>query len=152
MINRSLIGSVKHVYSEDEAFDRSDAAAFDAAMKAFLKDGDLSILPLREGRTPAVFVLRPLKRLVNQHVNDLLLNNQASQAFTEAVAFGLAKAEGYSVDDIPVQLAYEKQEVKRRGFRLTEDCLDQIFDTKLFTELGLRIIEISQLDFRRGQG
>lgn len=144
MLTRPLLSTVPYIWLEDEALDRSDAEAFARAWREYLRLGDIAQLPLKPGHTPAVFTLRPLTRKQILHA----ANIQGLAADAEVIAYSLVGLSGLTVGERPVTLEFTKTPL---GDRLSERCLDEIFDMALFQDLAARAVEISRLDFRLGK-
>lgn len=136
MITRTLTGRKSHVWSQDPAIDR-DHPSF--SWDAFLKDGDLKHLPKVEGQEYTLFEIGPLTRRQMMRVMSL----SGMEQVNEAVAFGLKDVKNYVADGQSVSLEHQNQGDEKR---LNQRSLDRIFDPLLFTELGMRIIMLSQLD------
>lgn len=144
MIIRSTTKPFKHVWSLDPALDRENEK-FEEHWRKFLKSGDVASLPLRDGQRPTVFTLIPLNR-------GLFLRLEKLDGLTshhEIVAYALKAVDGFEVDGIPVKL----DEKDAGGFkRLTDECLDKLYDPNLFAALSVRVLEVSRLDPTSGQG
>lgn len=147
MLIRSTLKSVRHVWSQDPALDRSSLSeeTFEKAWKQFLKTGDPSNLPVREGTKLAIFEFEPLSR--KDYIR--ALNLAGLEQWNEAVACGLRSVQNFEIDGVPVQLERTEQGGSKR---LSGDSLDKIFDPMLFMELGLRILDASRLHPTHGQG
>lgn len=146
MITKSLIASIPHVWTQDPSLDKGPA--FEAAWTEFIKTGEIAKLPIKDGQKPTVFTLGPLRRKALQRV----YNTDGLERATEAVAYGLRNVADYVVDGRPVQLRWDSEADSKMGARLTNECLDEIYDPLLFVELSARIIDISHIDPLRGRG
>lgn len=145
MITKSMLGTIRHAWSEDPAIDKSDPDKFAMAWKEALRTGDIKCLPFREGDQPAVFELAPLTRKQFLRV----FAQEGISQVCEAVAYGLRTVSGFIVDGRGVDLDRVDSDA---GKRLSAASLDALFDPVLFMELGTRIIEVSRIDPLRSQG
>jgi hypothetical protein len=144
LIVRSTLKSWNHVWSQDPALDR-DADGFDEKWQSFLKTGDVRGLPVREGEKLAVLEIEPLNRKDYMRV----LGMSGIEQFNEAVACGLRSVTNWEIDGVPLVLERKEDGNTKR---LSVPSLDKIFDPYLFTELGLRILDVSRLDPLRARG
>ena len=138
MIGSRSTEKVVHIYSQDPALDR-DAESFADAWAEFLKTGDKSKLPIRDGHTPTLWHIQRLKRKRFLWVLDQPDSHRAS----EAIAFGLKQVDGFTVDGVPFALGFKK--FSDSEDRLSEDTLEILFDPTFFGELGVRILGLSKL-------
>lgn len=144
MISLPLRSPVLHVWSRDKAIDRSDPVKAAAAMQRFQDTDQLGELAgvIRPGMEPAIFEVAPMSRRVQVYCAGL---QNATQAVVEAVAFSLRSVRGITgPDGRPFSL--EHVDAPPLGRRVTEECIDRLFDLALFLELGNRAMEISRLD------
>lgn len=147
MIRRSLLASVKHVWSKDPALDREHA---DFSPDLFESTGDFKYLPKFAGQELTVFELAPLSRKQREMVAQLGRQDRTVEALREAVAFGLRGWARFIGDEgTEIEPRFHTAGGERRA---TEWTLDQLYDAGLFAELGARIVEISALNPRSGQG
>ncbi len=140
MITKPLTASVIHCWTEDPAFDKSDAPAWDAKWKAFL-DGSAKVdsLPTKDGQAPATFQLAPLTRKQFLRVAD---GRGDLASDSEVVAFSLLAVTGFDVGGQPPTMERVPTDA---GTRLTDKSLDQIYDIGLFRHLAGRVLEISRI-------
>ncbi len=150
MIQRSLIGNVKHVWSDDPGLNK-EHPEFDETWKKFRESvaGDVSVLApvTKEGAKLTVFELRPLSR---QRFNAIMgrafrgMEDLTLEDLGLAVAFSLRSVQDYEIDGSPVRVEHHRVN--------GEDCvkkevLDKIYDHTLFVELGLRVLTLSRIHF-----
>ena len=140
MIGTRSIDAVEYIFSRDEALDKAHP---DYNWEEYIATCDSKYAPLKEGHTPTVFQVRKLSR--KQYVKISALPDE--QKWGEAIAFGLKGIKNFCR---PVQLLMKN--VPELGERLKDDVLDDIFAPELFVELGLRILTLSTLDPKYGQG
>ena len=143
LIRRSLTASIPHVYSEDSALDKSDPSAFKEAWDKFLKQCDPKLLPVRDGSRLTVFTLRRLSKKQQEYVANL----DGVRMCSAAVALGLAGVTDFEVDGRPIVLDFEPSDL---GPRVKERQLEEMYDLGLFSQLAVRIMDVSRLDFTLG--
>jgi hypothetical protein len=142
VLSKSLVGTVKHVWSMDPALDRSDPEKFDPCWDAFLKSGNPDDLApvILDGMQPAVFTLARLSRRAWLMVSAA----DGPKASDEAVACSLRDLSGFSCDGEAVRLEFVTDAVGLK--RVKASILDRIYDPLLFAELGMRVLQVSRLD------
>jgi hypothetical protein len=136
--------TAEHIWSKDPALD-IEADGFIAKWKDAIATGDPSRLPIREGRTPAVWKVRRLDRAVYQQV----MRAQGLDIYVEAVAFGLVSVRGLEVDDMPVGIEHEDVDGNPR---VRAKLLSKVWNPRLFEELAAAVFKVSSLDPTSGQG
>lgn len=144
MITKSLIGEKPHAWSLDPHLDQA-APGFQSAYDTFLKTGDISVLPKKEGMSePTVFWFAPLSRVQFLRV---MSEERSFFRINDAVAYALRRVDRFRRESMPgsfedVQLSFHGNGDDKR---VSTESLNQIFDLRLFTELGGRIIELSSI-------
>lgn len=153
---------VNHVWSGDPALDHSDEEKLAAALKAYRDDGDVSKLPLKNGKRPIVWQLsslserayRSLSRtsalqvqqaMAEQGLRHALMERATYAEASEAFRRGLVGAEG-ATDENGRPLAVEHEKGKER--LLTDECVEALYDrfgARLIHEAGMRVIDLCEV-------
>jgi hypothetical protein len=148
MISRSLLATFRHVWDQDPALDRESP---NFSFEAFVRTGDLSHVPAKEGQKLTIFELAPLSRRQFQEVIQLRTQERPIDAAMLAVAYGLRGVVNFydaSGQELQVHFLTDGDGTKR----VSPATLDQLYDVALLGQLGTRIINESTLRPRNGQG
>lgn len=143
VINRSLIGTIKYVYSDDPALDKKDPGY---NPDAFESSGDMAHLPVKLGEKLTIFHLKSLSMKRVQRITSMkrLDGDFTAEQFGECVAFGLKDVENMEVNGKKFELQLEEVNGEER---VKDKSLEQIHSIILFRELGMRILAVSNLSF-----
>lgn len=172
IIQRRLTAPRTVVYSEDDALDRPglapDRSAFplgregdeahavalkdhEAALqrwneiwKGYLETFDLSVLPIRPGCEPTVFLVQSLTTAQVQHIESSV---RWGERMLETLAYGVAGITGlWGEDDKGNRFRVEVKRVPSQlGERLSDEVLALFADDKLRNEIWLRVKEACSL-------
>lgn len=151
------LGKAFHILSNDPALRRppkdappEDVAAFEALLAAARASGDRSALPLATSRKPVLWRLRGLSLHAWEEVS---AEGNTSRMCRRAVQYGLAGFDdAVGTDGEKLTPETESDGVEKI---LTYDVTEEIYGTYLreaIVELGVRIMELSNLRPQSGQG
>lgn len=139
MIRKPLAASVVHVWSEDPGLDR-ERPGFDAAWKAFLEDGKIEQLPVKDGARLARFTIGPLSMKAVTYIG----LRPDDVRMWESVAYGLRGVADLEIEGAgPVELEFLDTP---RGQRATDASLERATWYALLGELSARIWGITRID------
>lgn len=144
------LGKVKHIFSRDPAIDRTDEAKVTEALKHSRDTGEKNGVPVREGRTLAIWQLQSLSdRGYTELTRFSALNGDANHPTRrEALRRGLIAVEG-ALDEDGRPLRLEFQDGGPGGQVVTDATLDRIhriYGPRCVGELGQRVIDVTEAD------